>query len=178
MIRTMDGVGKRIRRLIRRLSTPLEHESLEFRQTDPKELVEETLKMTGIAELPNIQFQKELEAVPAVSVASAEIQKVIQNLIINATEAIEGKGEVQVRLDQHGLYVRIEVRDTGCGMSRDYMQNSLFKPFRTSKPKGLGIGLYQCKAIVEAHRGRIEVESTQGVGSQFRVLLPLQKLGK
>ena len=88
-------------------------------------------------------------------------------------EAIQGTGEIQIVLVQQGSEVCIEVRDTGCGISQDFVQNALFKPFRTSKKKGLGIGLYQCKMIVEAHKGRIEVESTQGVGSQFRLFLPL-----
>jgi signal transduction histidine kinase len=53
------------------------------------------------------------------------------------------------------------------------MARSLFKPFRTTKDHGLGIGLFHSKAIVEAHRGRIEVESEEGKGTTFRVLLPV-----
>ena len=57
-------------------------------------------------------------------------------------------------------------------MSEEFMTNSLFKPFQTTKKQGLGIGLFHCKTIVEAHGGRIEVDSERGEGSTFRVLLP------
>jgi signal transduction histidine kinase len=60
-------------------------------------------------------------------------------------------------------------------MSREFIQNSLFRPFKTTKKQGMGIGLFQSKMIVEAHKGRIEVESEEGVGSTFRVLLPIQE---
>jgi signal transduction histidine kinase len=67
----------------------------------------------------------------------------------------------------------MSVTDNGCGMAPEFVQNSLFRPFQTTKKKGIGIGMFHCKMIVEAHRGRIEVESQPGKGSAFRVLLPL-----
>jgi len=57
-------------------------------------------------------------------------------------------------------------------MEREFIDNHLFKPFRTTKKKGLGIGLYQCRQIVAAHGGRIEVESEPGKGAVFTVYLP------
>ena len=67
----------------------------------------------------------------------------------------------------------LSVRDTGCGMSPDFIHESLFRPFRSTKKTGMGIGLFQSKMIVEAHHGRIEVESKEGVGSTLRVYLPV-----
>jgi len=66
------------------------------------------------------------------------------------------------------------VIDDGCGMSREFMQRSLFHAFRTTKKQGTGIGLFHSRKIVEAHGGRIEVESEEGKGSTFRVVLPLR----
>jgi signal transduction histidine kinase len=57
-------------------------------------------------------------------------------------------------------------------MSKEFVNHSLFQPFKTTKSKGTGIGLFQCKMIVEAHKGHMEVESREGEGSTFRVLLP------
>jgi len=67
----------------------------------------------------------------------------------------------------------VSVRDNGCGMSEEFIENSLFRPFQTTKKKGLGIGLFHCKMIVEAHRGKIEVNSIVGKGTEFRVILPV-----
>jgi hypothetical protein len=73
-----------------------------------------------------------------------------------------------------GHKVVFSVSDNGPGMSREFMENSLFRPFKSTKKKGLGIGLYQCKIIVEAHNGKIEVESEPGRGSTFSIHLPIQ----
>jgi hypothetical protein len=58
-------------------------------------------------------------------------------------------------------------------MAEEFLRERLFKPFETTKPKGFGIGLYQCRQIVEAHGGRIEVRSAPEQGSEFTVYLPL-----
>jgi len=63
-------------------------------------------------------------------------------------------------------------------MPDEFIRKSLFQPFKTTKKKGLGIGLYHSKAIVEAHGGRVEVESEPGKGSTFRVLLPASREGR
>jgi len=72
-------------------------------------------------------------------------------------------------------YVEIIISDTGIGISQDFIQNRLFKPFQTTKKKGLGIGLYQCKEIVTVHGGKIDVVSDENEGTSFKVLLPIQE---
>ena len=72
-------------------------------------------------------------------------------------------------------WAELTVKDNGCGMSHEFMDHCLFRPFRTTKPKGTGIGLFQSKMIVEAHKGLLEVESREGQGSTFRVLLPVKE---
>lgn len=101
-----------------------------------------------------------------------QIQKVLVNLVLNADDATAGKGEIRVATNLEPGYVVFLVSDNGCGMTDEFIQNTLFKPFKTTKKKGMGIGLYQCKSIVEAHGGRIEVESSEGRGTTFRVWLP------
>jgi signal transduction histidine kinase len=70
-------------------------------------------------------------------------------------------------------FIVLSVSDNGCGMSKEFVQNSLFRPFQTTKKQGMGIGLYHSKMIVEAHGGRMEVESEEGKGTTMRVLLPI-----
>jgi signal transduction histidine kinase len=100
-----------------------------------------------------------------------ELQKVILNFLINAVEASPPGSLVKVETgSMPSPFIRVS--DKGCGMSQDFQRRGLFKPFVTTKKKGLGIGLYQCRRIIEAHGGRIEVQSDEVNGSIFTVWLP------
>ena len=101
------------------------------------------------------------------------MKKVIVNLVQNALEAGNERGAVAVSIYQENGCACIRVSDAGCGMTEDFLRNHLFRPFSTTKEKGLGIGLYQCRQIVEAHEGRIEVTSEAGIGTVFTVVLPV-----
>jgi signal transduction histidine kinase len=94
-------------------------------------------------------------------------------LLLNARDAVGAAGQIRIATAVAGSWVRVSFADNGCGMAPEYVQHSLFKPFQTTKKKGLGIGLYQSKLIVEAHQGRIEVQSQLGKGTTFTILLPL-----
>jgi putative PEP-CTERM system histidine kinase len=100
-----------------------------------------------------------------------EIQKVILNLLINGIEASEGDAPVHIEV---GIAESpfFSVTDQGCGMSDHFVRTDLFTPFKTTKKKGFGVGLYQCRQIVEAHNGKIEISSEEGRGSVFTVWLP------
>jgi signal transduction histidine kinase len=69
--------------------------------------------------------------------------------------------------------IALAVSDDGPGMSPEFIQTGLFRPFQTTKKDGIGIGMFQSKMIVEAHHGQIEVESELGKGTTFRVVLPV-----
>jgi putative PEP-CTERM system histidine kinase len=110
---------------------------------------------------------------PAFSrVDGEEIKKVVVNLVQNALEASNEKGTVLVETSRDNGSVFIRISDSGKGMTADYLKNHLFRPFRTTKETGLGIGLYQCRLIIEAHDGKIEVKSDVGKGTVFTVSLP------
>jgi signal transduction histidine kinase len=102
-----------------------------------------------------------------------EIKKIIVNLVQNALDASNETGTVLVETRKEGNCVCIRVSDNGTGMTEDFMKNQLFRPFRTTKQAGLGIGLYQSRQIVEAHDGKIEVRSNIGKGTVFTIYLPI-----
>jgi putative PEP-CTERM system histidine kinase len=121
-----------------------------------------------------ISFQDDCAPVSAL-VDVQEMKKVVLNLLLNACDALGEQGQVVLRTGSRDGEAFISVEDSGCGMSNAFVESQLFRPFRTTKEKGLGIGLYQCKQIVEAHGGRIEVESRTGEGTVFCVVLPKAK---
>jgi signal transduction histidine kinase len=95
------------------------------------------------------------------------------NLLVNAAEATSNGEPIRVAYGLRRDVAFVEVRDSGCGMSTEFIENHLFRPFDTTKKHGFGIGLYQCKQIVESHQGSISIESEEGKGTMFTLLLPL-----
>jgi signal transduction histidine kinase len=107
-------------------------------------------------------------------VDAERIEKVIENLVINALEAMsEKRGKLTISAaETNTSQVSFSVADTGAGMSKYFMDNRLFHPFATTKRRGVGLGLYTCREVVQANGGSIEVQSVEGVGTTFRVVLP------
>jgi signal transduction histidine kinase len=101
------------------------------------------------------------------------IEQVLLNLVLNAAEAMPHGGRLEVRTSRTAepAGVRISVTDSGRGVAADVLPH-LFDPFCTTKPDGLGLGLYISRRIVEEHKGHIEVESRAGEGATFMVWLP------
>lgn len=147
---------------------------LAFSQTDLNELIAATVSdAKGYVRVPVLQ---NLDIVPPLSIDREQIHKVLENLLMNASDALLGQdGEIAVASGHKDNWAEISIWDNGCGMPREFIEKSLFRPFQTTKKQGMGIGLYHCKTIVEAHGGRIEVESEEGRGTTFRVLLPMAR---
>jgi signal transduction histidine kinase len=101
------------------------------------------------------------------------MSQVFVNLILNAIQAMKGEGDLFIRLSADEEFVRIAVRDTGCGIPA-LVKGKVFDPFFTTKPvgQGTGLGLSISYGIVEQHGGRIEVDSVEGHGATFTVILP------
>jgi two-component system, NtrC family, sensor histidine kinase HydH len=102
------------------------------------------------------------------------LTQAIDNLVANAREAMAGVPSplLTVRLQRRGTAAELMIADNGSGIAPDRLA-SIFTPFLSAKTSGMGLGLAICKEIVEAHGGRIEVQSTLGEGTQFRIYLPL-----
>ncbi|MBP1718481.1 MAG: zraS 6 [Deltaproteobacteria bacterium] len=120
------------------------------------------------------RVEENLAGLPPLLLDPEQIPKVLTNLIINADESLGKDGQISIETGRSDGWAVFTIRDNGCGMSREFMDKFLFHPFRTTKKNGMGIGLFQSKIIVEAHGGKIEVESKENVGTTFRVLLPMK----
>src|SRR5580698_8238970 len=131
--------------------------------------------LSGVEISPQVNVVKSIHPLPTMLLDQEQMQKVVTNLIFNAREAVTSTGEVRVETSQNNGWAVLSVSDNGCGMDPQFLNHSLFRPFQTTKKNGLGIGLFQSKMIVEAHQGRIQVESQPRKGTTFRIILPIPK---
>lgn len=165
MISSLGNTVSKMQLLISRLKNLGEKRSLKLSIVDLIEVAEETAREIGCG---RVDVSGESEKVNA---DREELQKVFMNLLLNAIEASDPEEVVNVEVGSlDSPFFR--VTDSGSGMSAEFIRKDLFKPFSTTKKQGLGIGLYQCRQIIEAHSGRIEVHSEEGKGSVFTVWLP------
>jgi putative PEP-CTERM system histidine kinase len=167
--RTVEKMKRMMDRLAV-LSRPLE---VERARTDLNEVAQGAL--SGLNGALGSKVAVDFGKIPAVAIDPVQIGKVVTNLLLNAAEASGGGGDIRLFTSEANGWIVLTVSDDGCGMSPEFIEERLFKPFSTTKSGGFGIGLYQVKGIVEAHGGKIEVESGVGRGSSFRVLLPKEK---
>jgi PAS domain S-box-containing protein len=133
---------------------------------------------TLAASIPEGRVEIRLEGAdtwPKVLADTDQLYQVFLNLVQNALQAIEDQGEVVIRAHPvgkpPGSRVQVEVADTGAGIGAEHVPH-LFEPFYTTRPKGTGLGLFVAHGIVQRHGGSIEIESTPGQGTIFRLLLP------
>ena len=128
-----------------------------------------------------VQVEREYSPVPQVSANPGQVQQVLLNLLVNARQAMPQGGRLIIRLSRDPAvgFVDLMVRDTGCGMAPDVMRR-MFEPHFSTKSGpdetgkgGSGLGLSACREIVEAHQGRIRVESALGKGTAITIRLPL-----
>jgi signal transduction histidine kinase len=106
-------------------------------------------------------------------VDAARIEEVIENLVLNALEAMDDGGTLTVEAAYTSSGAPMfSVSDTGRGMSKAFIETRLYRPFSTTKKTGIGLGLYTCREVIHASAGSIEVNSVEGAGTTFRIVLP------
>jgi putative PEP-CTERM system histidine kinase len=171
-LRSIAKTVDRINELISRLTMLRKGLEIHPVDSDLNSLVLNCL--APLREAPEIKLSEDFQPLPKVRVDPDQIQKVFTNLFLNAREAVGPDGQIQINTSQTNGWAVVQVTDNGCGISPEFLNRSLFRPFQTTKKKGIGIGMYQSKMIVEAHSGRIEVQSDPGKGATFRVLLPIK----
>lgn len=102
------------------------------------------------------------------------LEAMLTHLVQNAIDASTPEAPIRLSLEQTTRFVRIIVQDHGHGMSPNFIRDELFKPFRSTKNDGFGIGAYEAREIARTHGGRMDVESRPGYGTRFTVTLPLK----
>ncbi|HEX3659775.1 MAG TPA: ATP-binding protein [Pirellulales bacterium] len=155
--------------------------------TDMHKLIDDTLLLLEREMVKyRVVVDKQLEVVPPALANTNQIQQVLHNLLVNARQAMPGGGRILVALgqDRDNAMVELTVRDSGTGMSGEVMRK-IFDPFFSTKDGpdasgkgGTGLGLSTCRDIIEAHRGRIRVESSPGRGTAFIIKLPIASGGQ
>ena len=162
------GIIERMRDFYRPMRGDMNH-------TDLNQLIEETLALAGlntrhstivITYLPD-------QTLPSVLCNGDQLRQVFLNLILNAIDAMPDGGTLTVRTLARPDVAVAEIEDTGIGIPEE-IRPRMFEPFFTNKPSGTGLGLPISAHIVTQHGGQIEVESVEGAGSTFRVVLPYQ----
>jgi PAS domain S-box-containing protein len=144
---------------------------LEIEQCSPKELLDYVLLMAQVPERIRVLDRTLFE--PVIWVDVNKMERVFLNLIKNTFDAIPAKGTLEVSSKRVGENVEIAFADDGVGMPEQTLAK-VFTPLFTTKPQGMGFGLAICKRIVEAHCGRISVESALGKGTTFTITLPIE----
>jgi len=171
-LRGIGNTARRIDEMIGRLSALRQRPAFKPVEADLNQLVGEALD--GLEQMPHVELTKELQPLPRMLADREQIRSVVTNLLLNARDALGPGGRICLRTQHLGDSVVLSVTDNGCGMSAAFVKDSLFRPFKSTKKKGIGIGMYQSRMIVEAHGGSIWVESELGKGTTFRVSLPVK----
>ena len=172
-LKTISQSLEKINGMCNRLSLLSQKLALRPQEGDLNETARRAL--AGVDGLLKTKPTADLRPLPRVMLDPEQFPKVVTNLLLNANEAIGDAGTIRVSTESLGNWAVLSVADDGCGMSADFIRLRLFRPFQTTKKQGMGIGLFHSRKIVEAHQGRIEVESEEGRGTTFRVMVPLQE---
>jgi len=172
----LTNATDKLKAIVARLSRPVSSLSGEHKRPTKTDLVPILKRVVATAEPMRGKhtIQTKLPANLYALADAARIEEVIENLILNALEAMGDKSgtlTIEAGPDANGA-PSFAVSDTGPGMSRAFIDNRLFRPFSTTKKNGIGLGLYTCREVIRATGGSIDVQSVEGAGTTFRVVLP------
>jgi signal transduction histidine kinase len=170
MLATVQSAVERMNHLMDRLK---ESESDELQIVTVGPLIEKLIAELSAGNAPiRFDYPDDLAALQ-VRADSRRVDAIMRHLLQNAAESCGGGGKIVVGLRRERNAAVIEVRDTGHGMDAEFVRNELFKPFRSTKRGGMGIGAYQCRTYARELGGDLEAISSVGAGTTMRVTLPL-----
>jgi len=175
---SLDGI-ERVKRIVADLKDFSRAGEAEWQMADVHQCIDSTLNIVANELKYKADVVKDYGQLPQIRCMPFRLNQVFMNLLINAVQAIPEKGTISIRTGQSGGSVWVEIEDTGTGIPPD-IRARIFEPFFTTKPfgKGTGLGLAVSYGIVQSHHGDIDVRSTEGVGTVFRVTLPIDSGSK
>ena len=166
----IDNAVKRAIDMLEELRNRTREEPIKLIDADLSYLIREVINQT--ATTPNIEIVENQKGdLTKVRLDPLKINRVLDNLIRNAIDAMPEGGKITLDASKDNDTITIKVSDTGIGISEESLVK-LFTPFFTTKDKGLGLGLAYCKRAVEAHNGKISVESVENQGTTFTIEIP------
>ena len=168
-----DGLA-RVKKIVQDLKDFSRVDQSDWQQTDLNAGLESTLNVVRNEVKYKAEVVKQLGTLPLVTCLAGQLNQVFMNLIVNASHAIAERGTITLSSGaQHG-WAWVQVNDSGCGMTEE-VRRRVFEPFFTTKEvgKGTGLGLSLSFSIIKRHGGQIQVRSTPGLGSAFRVWVPV-----
>ena len=180
ILRIVDDANKviesgtdRVTNIVRRLRSFARLDEAELKKTDIHEGLEDTLTIIHHEIKHKSVVIKDYGDIPPIPCYPGPLNQVFLNLLINASQAIEDKGEIRIATYSDGNNVKIEIQDNGTGISPEHLKR-IFDPGFTTKGVGVGtgLGLSICYQIIQDHRGAIKAESEFGKGTKFTITLP------
>lgn len=176
-LKGLTSATNKLKALVARLSRPMTSLSGEHKRPTNVDLIPIIQRVIAITAEPQRSKHSIVTRLPPSLYAladAARVEEVLENLVLNALEAMTEKGgtlTIEAGQTANGAPT-FAVSDTGRGMSRQFIDTRLFRPFATTKKTGIGLGLYTCREVIRASGGSIEVDSVEGAGTTFRVVLP------
>jgi signal transduction histidine kinase len=173
LLRSREGT-ERVKQIVQDLRTFSRTDQAELQQVNLADEIDRTLALIE-GRLKGIQVDRDYGELPPVRCYAGQLNQVFLNLLMNACDALDGKGTIRIRTRREGDGVRLEFEDDGPGMPPEVLSR-IFEPFFTTKPvgKGTGLGLSLSHGIVARHGGVMEVASRPGEGARFTIRLPLE----
>ena len=177
LIRTLDDTTVQMDRMVKRFREQKDMVIVKI-PTDLNGIVHSVL-LKGRRDGLELRIQEQYGRLPNVWADAMLIESAMLSIVDNARDAMPGGGLLAVRSfvihpdDNVSPQAIVEIADTGPGMSQEFIRKDLFAPFVTTKPRGLGLGLYTCQQIIQMHDGEIKVRSELGKGTVFSISLPI-----
>jgi len=179
LIASCQEGSERVKKIVLDLRTFSRIDDLGLALADLHEGIESTLNLLSHQYGDRITLHRDYGSLPLVECYPSQINQVLMNLLQNAAQAIPYRGDVWIRTEAPGEWVKIVIRDNGVGIAQEHL-NRIFDPFFTTKDVGMGtgLGLSISYGIIEKHGGKIQVKSKTHEGTEFIIELPLRSPGK